>query len=96
MRHKLSPEKKKEYEDKQKKWANIFGTAFSTIEGKQALRYIMRLCGWTESVVGANPDLGMDIDRGTIYNAARRNVYMELRRFIPDHILKEIEFKPEE
>lgn len=93
MRTKQDPERKKKIEEARKKWLSIFGTTFSTPEGVQALRYIMNLCGWQDSVVGGNPDLGMDVAQGTLYNAARRNVYLELRGTVPSNILRDVEFK---
>lgn len=86
---------KKKLQAEQKKWLSIFGTVFSTPEGTQALRYISNLCGWQDSVVGGNPDLGMDVMQGTLHNAARRNVYLELRRLIPARILRDVEFPKE-
>lgn len=100
MKLRLSPEQQKKLDERAKKqeayrqkMASIFGTAFSTPEGMHALRYIMNICGYQDSVVGANPDLGMDIMQGTLHNGARRNIYLELRKMIPSHILKQVEFK---
>jgi len=95
MSRKSSPDRAEREEKRQarvKKLRENFSIAYATPEGKRTLRHIMNLCGYQASIVGANPELGMDIEQGTLYNAARRNVYIEIRALVPSSILKEIEF----
>lgn len=68
---------------------------FSTEDGKRVLKYLGQLCAWAETSVGGKPDMGFDALTGTLYNEARRGVYVELRSFIRADILKEVEFHVE-
>jgi hypothetical protein len=69
--------------------------AFATEDGMRALLHIMRLCGWQVSSVGGKPDIGADVYASTLYDAARRDVYIELRSIIREDILKQVEFYQE-
>lgn len=70
-----------------------FAIAFGTPEGRKVLKWLKEECGWGKSVVGGNPALGMDVAQGTIYNASRLNVYLELRSMVPHSILTEVEYE---
>lgn len=65
---------------------------FSTQDGKMVLYWLMNHCGWNESSIGGNPDIGAEITHGTLINEARRSVYLRLRELIDHEILKEVEF----
>ena len=69
---------------------------FGTEQGVRALRLIMNLCGYRQSKVGGNPSLGMDVLTGTLYNASREGIYLELRRLLPNRILVKAEAEPVE
>ena len=77
----------------EKKLRQDFAFAFNSASGRNVLRWIKDQCGYGKSVVGGNPSLGMDIEKGTLYNAARLGVYLELRVLIPSEILKQVEFE---
>lgn len=66
---------------------------FSPPEGKRVLRWLLLECGFHKTCVGGNPSLGMDVKDGTLYNAARESIYLELRQLIPSEILKEVEYE---
>lgn len=66
---------------------------FGTPEGKRVLKWLLNECGFHKSCVGGNPNLGMDVAQGTIYNAARESIYIELRQLIPSETLKEVEYE---
>lgn len=83
---------KKSQDDLREKLRLDMAQAFGSAEGLRALTFIMDLCGHNKTVIGGNPTIGMDLAMGTIHNAARHNVYLELRAFIPKHILKKVEF----
>lgn len=65
---------------------------FGTPEGKRVLKWLLTQCGYQESGIGGNPGIGLNALEGTLYNNARRNVYIELRKLIPHSTLKEVEY----
>lgn len=85
-------EQQKLTEAKRKQLSADLKVCFSSIEGRRVLRYLMNICGYKKSKVGGNPALGMDVAQGTIYNAARENVCIELLEFIPPYIIKDVEY----
>lgn len=86
-------EQRKEMEKKLKNLRMDFAICFSTPEGKSVLRWLCAQCGYHKSQVGGNPPLGMDILTGTLYNAAREGIYIEMRSLIPWSILQEVEYQ---
>ena len=70
-----------------------FAMVFGTPEGRRVLQWVFRESGYSESQVGGNPSLGMDVLQGTLYNSARRSLYIEMRKLIPHEILKTVEFE---
>lgn len=82
----------KHFEQKQKRLKLDMAQTFGSEEGQRVLRYIFLMSGFGESNIGGNATLGMDVLQGTMYNAARQNLYLELRKLIPHSILKKIEF----
>lgn len=83
---------KQEYEARRKSLMLDMAQTFGSPEGMRALEYIMVLSGYGKTNVGANPSLGMDVKDGTLYNAARESIYLELRGLISPKILKKVEF----
>ena len=71
---------------------DIFSEVCATAEGILAFRYVMEICGYQQVSITGDPATGDIQDRGTLYNEARRNVYLELRKIIPNQFLKKIEF----
>ncbi len=67
--------------------------AASSPEGLVAFRHIMTMCGYNKSIVSGNPATGDIYDRGTLYNAARENIWKELRQLIPIKARKKIEYE---
>lgn len=66
---------------------------FGSAEGKRVLKWLLLECGFHKSCVGGNPSLGMDVAMGTLYNAARESIYLEIRQLVPSETLKEIEYE---
>ncbi len=67
--------------------------ASSTPEGIITFRQVMHMCGYNKSAVTGNPESG-DINlNGTLYNAARENIWKELRQLIPIKARKKIEYE---
>lgn len=89
VKKKLTEDERAQEHDKIAAAAN---RCFATADGKYMLFYLMNVCGWKESVVSANHQNADLNDRGTLYLAARRDVYLELRQLVKPEILKEVEF----
>lgn len=91
----LGVDKDKQQNQQETKLRNLrldMAATFSSLEGRRVLRHIFLASGFGESNIGGNAQLGMDVLQGTLYNAARQNLYLELRKFIPHNILKVVEF----
>lgn len=59
--------------------------------GIDYIRYIRDICGFEISSVNINPISGEISERNTVYNEARRSVYLELRKYLPKKLLAKIE-----
>ncbi len=95
----LSSDRKKKNEEQQLKLKKrreqlnkIFSEICITADGILVLRHIMEICGYQKISIVGDPVSGDIHDRGTLYNEARRNVYLEIRKYIPSRFLKQIEF----
>jgi len=66
---------------------------FATASGRRTLRWIMELCGYQRPSIIADPVSGNPLLDGTIYNEARRNLYLSLRRYLSQEILIPVENK---
>ena len=78
--------------ERTKRLSNLFNDVCITAEGILVLRHIMQICGFQKTSIVGDPTTGDLQSRGTFYNEARRNVYLELRKFIKPKFLKKIEF----
>lgn len=85
---------KKQLEEHKRSLMNKLAIAFSTEEGKVALRLIKNLCGYDKYDAVARKDSGVIDHDTTFYNTARRSVYLDLRALIKTSILQEIEYDP--
>jgi hypothetical protein len=63
----------------------------NTNSGQAILRAIMRECGFQKPSILANPQSGEINPMGTVYNEARRNIWLWLRKAIPSDKLALIE-----
>ena len=91
-----SVDKDKQQKEMQRRVKSLrmdFAICFGSPEGKKVLKWIFREAGFAESSVGGNPALGMDVLQGTLYNNARKSLYIEMRKLIPHEILKQVEFE---
>lgn len=70
-----------------------FALTFGSSEGKRVLKWIFEQSGFGQSDIGGNPSLGMDVLQGTLYNGARKSLYIEMRKLIPHETLKQVEFE---
>lgn len=62
-----------------------------TDSGIEYIRYIRDICGFEKLSISMNPISGEISERNTIYNEARRSVYLELRKYFPKKLLAKIE-----
>jgi hypothetical protein len=69
---------------------------FGSVEGRRVLRFLMDICGFQKEKIGGNPQIGMDIHAGLLYNCAREQVFIELAELLPAYILKDVEFGTEQ
>lgn len=83
----------RELERRAKELRMDFALTFSTAEGRRVLQWLVRESGYQKSNVGGNPGLGMDVLQGTLYNACRQSLYLEMRQLIPAETLKMVEYE---
>lgn len=79
-------EQKKAILDFEKNLKFSCAKVFATKEGQYVARYIKDLCGFTDVCNDVNPNVN-------IYKNSRRDVYINLRKFIPSSSLIKIEIK---
>lgn len=65
----------------------------NTNHGQAVLKAIMRECGYQKPSILANPQSGEINPLGTIYNEARRNLWLWLRKYVPSDKLAMIEIQ---
>lgn len=90
--------REKSKEAQQKKTLRLIrcmNTVFGTEEGLVVLRHLVEICGYEKSDIVGNIQSGEILDRSTFYNAVRRGLYVELRKFIKTDILKKAEYEDE-
>lgn len=83
----------KELERRAKQLRFDFAITFSTAEGRRVLQWLINESGFHKSNIGGNPSLGMDVLQGTLYNASRQALYLEMRQLIPAETLKLVEYE---
>jgi hypothetical protein len=72
-----------------------FNSVFASDGGVRVLNYIAKTCGFFGSSIVANPATGEINVQSTLYNDARRTVYLELRKMLRDDIVGQAEaYKP--
>jgi len=74
-----------------KKLEQDFNQTFATGHGKRVLAHIMRECGFIEPSVTINNQSAEINLNATLYNEARRNVYLSIRKFIRTDIIRDVE-----
>ncbi len=67
--------------------------AIASPEGLNLMRWIFDLTGYSKVLVVGNPQT-LDVHTvGTLYNEARRSLWLEIRKMIPIKQLKKIEYE---
>ncbi len=67
--------------------------ATASPEGLNLMKWIFSLSGYSKILIVGNPQTGDIHDRGTLYNNARRSIWLEIRQMLPKRTLKKIEFE---
>ncbi len=67
--------------------------AAASPEGLNLMKWVFGLSGYSKILIVGNPQTGDIHDRGTLYNNARRSIWLEIRQMLPKRILKKIEFE---
>jgi hypothetical protein len=88
--------KENQYKKELQKLRNAFNNVAKTSSGKVVFRYLMKECGFNEPAVVASCATGEINPLGSIYNEARRDVYMRIRKFLSKENIISIEFKEDE
>lgn len=78
-------------EESEKDFRATLNRIFSTTDGKMLGEWLIKQCGFLENSVVMGKD-GI-ISSNTVYNEARRSVYLELRRYFDPETLLNIEIK---
>jgi len=71
--------------------ARKINQAYSTADGRYALKWLMELSGYQVPSVVVDPQSGEVQVQSTIYNEARRNLYITVRRCVNSNVLASIE-----
>ncbi len=67
--------------------------AVATPEGLNLMRWIFDLSGYSKILITGNTQTGEILDRGTLYNNARRSMWLEIRQLLPRRVLQKIEYE---
>ncbi len=67
--------------------------ATASPEGLNLMKWIFDLSGYSKILIAGNPKVGLDVKDGTLYNNARRAIWLEIRQLVPTRTLKKIEFE---
>jgi len=62
-----------------------------TEDGQELFRYLLRQCNFHTSTIVGNPQSHEINVYGTLFNEARRRLYLDIRRYIPHAIRRKIE-----
>lgn len=94
----LPDDQRKELEAKQKvesqknaRLAADLNEVFATGAGMNVLRFIMDQCGFLKPSVVYNKETFDVQDKATVYNEARRNLYLQIRKYLKPSITTPVE-----
>jgi len=82
---------KAEKRDKAKQIHKDINETFATPSGMRTLRWMMNLCGYQRSSVVVDPTSGEVQINSTVYNEARRVLYLNIRQPIKQSTLRLVE-----
>lgn len=85
--------KEKEQTQKDAKLRADLNQVFATGAGMNVLRWLMDECGFLKPSVVYNKETFEVQDKATVYNEARRNLYLRIRRYLSPSITTPVENK---
>lgn len=95
----MSKEEQKSIEEQReeslKRIRIVFADVFNNPNGISALRVIKSICGYDDNFMVFNPQTREINEKSVIYNAARREIYRELRQFLPKSVLEQVDYGTE-
>ncbi len=62
--------------------------AAASPEGLNFMKWVFNLSGYSKILITGSTQTGEILDRGTLYNNARRSIWLEIRQLLPKRILK--------
>jgi len=77
------------------KLKRAFNTTAETPAGLMVLRYLMRDCGFGQTSLVMNPQTFEINTVGSVYNEARKDVYIRIRKLLSKENLRKIELEEE-
>lgn len=83
--------KEKSEGQKERRIAADMNEVFATGAGMNVLRWIMDECGFLKPSVVYNKETYDVQDKATVYNEARRNLYLRLRKYLKPSITTPVE-----
>jgi len=82
---------KKDHSEKAEAFRSSMARSLSSPDGQILLSYLMRECGYQKNSVQGCSQSGELLNNNTIYNEARRDLYLRLRGFVPKESLIKVE-----
>lgn len=73
-----------------------FNETFATAAGRRVLRWLVEQSGYQVPNTVGDPRSGEILERATWYNEGRRNLYLQIRKFLKREILIDAEIRTEE
>lgn len=87
MQDKRKVEKNKDHE----KLRQDFNEVFNTKAGQRVLSFLIKECGYQNPTTVFNPTTSEIVSSSTLYQEARRTIYLRIRQFIKPEILRIVE-----
>lgn len=98
-RQKRAEERQAQQAEAQKRAAKYIGAirrCLASSDGQLFLFWLMKQCAWDDTSLVTDPTSGEINQLASIYNEARRGVYLNVRDLLTPDILKNVEFPKDE
>lgn len=76
--------------------AKAVTAVLATDAGKELFKFLHQICGYDQTSIVIDLKTGNLDPEKTLYNEARRAVYIQLRNLAPKEILRDVEYSTEE
>ncbi len=70
-----------------------FNRTFSSQEGKRVLKWLLDYCGYSQPLSAYGRESGLVLKENIIHNAALHGLYAQLRKFLQEEILIDVEIR---